>query len=160
MNTTALEYLAVHFSYGMNLDPTGLLRRAPDSEALGPARLNGWRLHFDHVATVVEDPDRTAWGYLWGISGSGLDSLDRLEGYPTLYDRRRVDVETSEGTVPTFTYFLRNPGTAPPSPSYLDTIQSAYIEHDLPLSELRRAVQESHAPASPPEGSVAGADRD
>ena len=46
------DFLAAHFSYGLNLDQAGLLRRAPDSLPLGSARLPDHRLAFDGVATI------------------------------------------------------------------------------------------------------------
>lgn len=139
------DFLAAHFSYGLNLDQAGLLRRAPDSVPLGSARLPDHRLAFDGVATICPEPGRSAWGYLWALSPGALDCLDDLEGYPALYDRKRVDVETSDGdTVPAFAYFLVDPDSASPYGGYLPTIEDAYTDLDLPLDELHRAVSESH----------------
>ena len=49
----------------------------------------------------------TVEGEVWLIDGATLQKLDRIEGHPTLYQRRREII----GGEPTWVYFLNSPLT-------------------------------------------------
>ena len=87
-----------YFAYGSNLDPGQMRRRCPTAVPIGPARLLGWRLVFGGhsrawggpVATLVRGAGDRVAGLLYELSRADLAELDRFEGHPLLYQRRRL----------------------------------------------------------------------
>jgi gamma-glutamylcyclotransferase (GGCT)/AIG2-like uncharacterized protein YtfP len=89
------------FAYGMNMTPTTM-----GTASAGVAgMLRNYALEYRTFADVVPRPGSVVPGVLWRISRATLDDLDFREGYPTLYDRETVEVETAEGaSVTAFVY--------------------------------------------------------
>ena len=139
------NYLTAYFAYGSNIRREGLLHRAHDAIEIDTARLPGHRLTFRGVADIEPAPSRTVIGVLWAVSEADLRALDRYEGYPSLYRRQLVTVLTDTGCARAFTYRLAQPAGRVEQPLrfYYDAIAAGYREWDLPISELRRAVEEA-----------------
>ena len=132
-----------YFAYGSNLHRADLRARCADAQAMGPARLLGWRLTFRGVADIEPAEGRFVHGALWSVSAEDVRCLDRYEGAPSLYSRRSVEVETPLGPRTAMTYVMQ-PGSylGLPSPWYFERIETGYRDWDLPVGELHGALEE------------------
>lgn len=127
----------LYFAYGMNLDPEGMRKRAPGSRLVGPALLRGFRRAFTvrsprlgALADILPQPGEVVYGLLYRLGEGDLERLDRFEGYPHLYTRFTVTVETREGR--------RWPGV------WVYAIRPAKREGDFPPGGPYRRVLEDY----------------
>jgi gamma-glutamylcyclotransferase (GGCT)/AIG2-like uncharacterized protein YtfP len=105
--------LLPYFAYGSNLDHDRLESRLGevDRSSARRARLEGHRLTFDKLsrtaggaATVEPRPGAVVEGVLWDLLPGQLDALDRIEGVPVHYRRRRVDVVVGSAATAAWAY--------------------------------------------------------
>ena len=129
------------FTFGSLTNSDTMLRRANDSISLGRASLPGFELAFSSVATVRPRPGARTWGVLWRVSADGLRRIDRFEGFPDSYDRRRVTVEWQGRQVQAWVYLfdLEDDDLASASSFYYWDIEGGFREHSAPLEALQRA---------------------
>ena len=137
----------LYFGYGSNMDGEQMLTRTPWARRCGWARLKDWRLEFRGVADVAPCEGAEVLGALWQVTPADLARLDRYEGYPHLYDRQIVKVETRHGVRNAIVYVMtgragRRATTelSPPSRYYLDGIRQGYRQLQLPQKSLDAAV--------------------
>jgi hypothetical protein len=82
-----------YLAYGMNTNREAMAARCPKAKPMGGFYLPDHRLIFRGVADFRQDHDNILPVVLWEITHDCLRALDRLEGYPTLYDRRKINGE-------------------------------------------------------------------
>ena len=80
-----------YLAYGMNTNRESMAVRCPKAKPMGAFYLPDTRLTFRGVADIRMDPDAVLPVVAWEITHDCLRSLDKLEGYPHLYDRRKVN---------------------------------------------------------------------
>jgi len=129
-----------YFAYASNLKRQQMAERAPDSKPKFVATLPNFKLTFTAragkqggVASVAPHRGEKVLGAVYEISERDLKRLDGFEGYPTIYDRRRVTVwtETNE-SVEAVTYIkIDQSREMKPSPEYLGVIQQGYRDWEL-----------------------------
>jgi len=130
-----------YFAYGANLDRRQMMRRCPSCRPGGSATLHHYRLIFSgwsrqwHGGTASIKPMRgqRVRGGLYELSDAGMRRLDEFEGYPAVYDRINVIVNTdNEEAVEAFTYIRKQQAEeTKPSPEYLKVIQQGYRDWGL-----------------------------
>lgn len=106
-----------YFAYGSNLDVEGMKKRVGSWHDLRPAKLKGFKLVFNvystswrgGVANIEENPESTVYGAVYLLDEAQLEKLDRYEGVPHLYHRRKVTVETDKTQVEAYVYVGTNP---------------------------------------------------
>ena len=129
-----MKYLA----YGMNMNRDAMAARCPKATPLGGFYLPDHRLLFRGVADFTHDKDMVLPVVLWEITHDCLRALDRLEGYPHLYDRRKINGDW-------FIYDMNGEkgklGT--PSSGYYDMIEQGYKEFGLDDWYLRAAANDA-----------------
>ncbi len=117
-----------YFAYGSNLDQESMRRRVGRWYDLRPALLKGYKLIFDiyssswrgGVADVVEDANSVVYGAAYLLDEEQIEKLDKYEGVPILYHRRKVAVEAGGSTLEAFIYVGSNRRQAiKPSYEYL-----------------------------------------
>jgi gamma-glutamylcyclotransferase (GGCT)/AIG2-like uncharacterized protein YtfP len=133
-----------YFAYGSNLDTTQMAQRCPGAVVVGPGRLAGYRLGFTSyspmwdggVADVMPTPDAEVWGLLYQVTPADLRRLDEYEGYPRVYTRHRVSVETPSGeSIETWTYaVVHKRRLVRPSPGYIAILLDAAQRWGFPES--------------------------
>jgi len=142
----------VYFAYGSNLHAPQMRERCPHSEVLRPAVLQGYRLTFagfsrnwgGGAATIVPAPGNSVHGLLYHMTDTDLHSLNRFEGYPTVYEHLPVQVATRDGEfVDALTYSKLDTTPNPPSLRYLHQIWRGFRAHGLDDDLLLRAIEES-----------------
>jgi gamma-glutamylcyclotransferase (GGCT)/AIG2-like uncharacterized protein YtfP len=131
-----------YFAYGSNLNLKGMASRCSDSEQVGRATLDGWALTFRGVADIERRAGARTFGALWLISESDLESLDAYEGYPGLYRREVVRVQSAFGEVAALTYVMNKDYVGLPSSGYVASIKRGYEQWGLPVLALTTAVAE------------------
>jgi gamma-glutamylcyclotransferase (GGCT)/AIG2-like uncharacterized protein YtfP len=144
--------MSLYFAYGSNLDHWQMRRRCPGAAIVGPAILHGHRLAFagysrawgGPVATLVHNDTAAVEGVLYRLERGELGVLDRYEGYPRWYQRRRRVVRDEAGRDHrAHVYVLpRDVALAPPSISYFTVIHRAYRRLGFDESMLYSAVME------------------
>ena len=143
------------FAYGSNLDEEQMLRRCPSSWPTYSATLPAHRLAFAGrgtyrggvVATVVSDPSSTVSGMVYEVPLSDLETLDRCEGHPYVYERQTLPVIDDLGDVRLVEVYIRSafPASAP-SDRYLGIIRSAYRRLGFDESALDEASRDDRGP--------------
>ncbi len=76
-----------YFAYGSNLNIKQMQWRCPNAVPLGAYTLQGYQLVFRVYADIIPVTNKSVKGGLWEISEKDEKSLDRYEGYPTLYKK-------------------------------------------------------------------------
>lgn len=90
--------MPLYFAYGSCMNQADLARSEPRSVYLGPAVLRNYRLAFSRyshhrgggVADIFREPGEWIEGVLFEVPD--FEALDRREGAPFVYQRRRVRV--------------------------------------------------------------------
>ena len=139
----------LYFAYGSNLHLEQMLERCPDAEPVTQAILRGYELVFKGnyrgygVADVVPaSPSSVVYGALYKVSKRDIESLDRYEGYPRLYTRKTVTVETCEGKRKCFAYVMQlGYKYTLPNTHYFRTIWVGYQNWALPTDYLMEALK-------------------
>jgi gamma-glutamylcyclotransferase len=136
---------SVYFAYGANVDPAHMATRVPGARAVGPARLDGFRLSFSVFSTEWNggaanlEPDEQAhvWGMLWEIPDDQVHGLDAYRGHPTFFRKEDVVAQTRDGPVLAWTYRVAHQsGFVQPTDAYLGTLRSAIRVQGLPPEAL------------------------
>ena len=134
----------LYFAYGMNTNRAEMAQRCPGALSLGHARLVDRIFRFATHADVVKCKGSYVDGVLWTIDDFHLNALDRLEGYPYYYNRRRLRVAHNDRIVMAETYYMQ-PGNLDslPSQSYFNMVVEGYNQHNIPLDQVYNSVYDS-----------------
>lgn len=128
----------LYLAYGMNTNREAMRERCPRAKPLGGFFLPNHRLVFRGVADYVYDYDCILPVVLWEITHDCLKALDKLEGYPTLYNRVKVNEHRW------WIYGMNDKSrTATPSRHYYDMIQQGYKDFGLDDYQLRGARRQT-----------------
>ena len=142
----------LYFAYGSNMDPEGMLSRAPDAVALGAARLSGWRLTFTAdspddgfgVPHIEPDPEDEVWGVLWELSETDVARLDEYEGVGLGAYLRDVVVVSRDGAdVEAMVYLATSRVYLKPSSGFMQQMVRGAKAHGLPrkyVEQLKRVM--------------------
>lgn len=138
----------LYFAYGSNMDPDQMATRCPNTSAVGPARLAGWRLTFTRdspgwgggVGHIELAPGDEVWGVLWDATEADMAALDEYEGVAAgAYVRDRVSVVGGDGAAVEADVYIAVPrGYKQPSRRYLDALLRGAEAHGLPATYIER----------------------
>ena len=86
-----------YLAYGSHLLPERIYSRCPDAVYAGRAELAGWRMLFKKsktgcFATIEQDANRAVPCIVFKISEYDEALLDKYEGYPKYYYKRKFDM--------------------------------------------------------------------
>jgi gamma-glutamylcyclotransferase (GGCT)/AIG2-like uncharacterized protein YtfP len=130
-----------YFAYGMLTDPQIM----QGVTLVGVAELKNFEYEMFAYANVYPNPGHSVIGCLWAIDRQKIAELDRVEGYPSLYDRRTYPVYVDGNKVAAEVYIM-TPQTREemwneqPSQGYVDRIVRGYRNAGIPMLQLERAV--------------------
>ena len=135
----------IYGAYGSNINLEQMQYRCPQARVLGTGWLNGYRLVFrgSGVASVIPAPGERTPVLLWEITEECEKALDRYEGYPNLYRKETLTVETADGKENAMLYVINKPYAnipRPPWPYYYATIREGYEACNLPIRYLQKAI--------------------
>lgn len=138
----------VYLAYGSNLHKGQMLNRCPNSKVLGTGILHNYRLVFRGargfgVASIVPCKGMNVPVLLWSLPEVDEAVLDRYEGFPWMYDKRTLQVETVDGVLAAMAYIINPQYTkAEPSRGYLDVIREGYAGAAFAGDPLKAALRE------------------
>jgi len=123
-----------YIAYGSNMVRSQMAQRCPGAKLIGAGYLEGAQLEFYLHATVERSriKDSRVPVVVWEITKDHEERLDRYEGFPTYYVKKRARVRMKDGSViEGMVYVMRLIRTAPPMASYLQGIRKAYQEFGM-----------------------------
>ena len=105
------------FAYGARMGADHMQGDAPGATAVGPARLDGYRLAFNVMnrswgggaANAVPAIGRHLWGVLWEIGDGDLEAFNSFRGDERMRHILEVDVEGPEGPARATTFAVDSP---------------------------------------------------
>jgi gamma-glutamylcyclotransferase len=125
-----------YFAYASNLDRKQMLTRCPDCKPKFTAVLPNCKLIFTGwsrewhggVASIKPMKGEKVAGGVYEISERDLRQLDKLKGYPAVYDRREFLVFSEDGeAVKAVAYLKKEQGEETrPSAEYVAAIRQGY----------------------------------
>jgi gamma-glutamylcyclotransferase (GGCT)/AIG2-like uncharacterized protein YtfP len=136
-------------AYGSNMNIEQMKGRCPGAILKSTGFIHGYRLTFrgSGVANIETARGRKVPIVLWEITPECEAALDRYEGFPSFYVKRKVKVKTMGGDmVEAFVYVMAEryeTRPCPPGQYYFNVIQRGYRDNTLPLRFLREAVAEN-----------------
>lgn len=126
----------LYFAYGADLCEPLLQRRCPNAQPLGRAMLGGFGLAFAGASktwggatlTLVPRARQHVDGVLYLMPDVSLETLDRIQGAPRVYQRVTVRIATDDDAVAeAHAYCMRPPlAGGRPTDAYFDLIAREY----------------------------------
>lgn len=144
-----MEKRKKYLAYGSNLHIRQMAARCPTAKVAGQGMAEGYGLLFcgsrsSAVATIEPQEGGQVPVLIWEIGRQDEINLDRYEGYPNLYIKKDIDVQTEAGTEKVMAYVMNEGyGAGLPSPYYLDIIREGYEKAGFDLAILEEAVEKS-----------------
>lgn len=130
----------LYFAYASNLSKEYMLSRCPNAAAVKKVALKNYRLVFNELADIIQQDGEHVLGALYVISKQDLEELDKLEGYPDLYDRIVVEVEDENGgKFDVYAYTMVEKNLVDPPEHYYKILLQGYRDWDLPEESLEKA---------------------
>jgi gamma-glutamylcyclotransferase (GGCT)/AIG2-like uncharacterized protein YtfP len=139
----------VYLAYGSNLNLEQMAQRCPDAAVIGTTTLQGYRLLFrgnrhSGVATIEKKRGSSVPVLLWEITERCENALDRYEGHPRLYRKKKLTVNLDGSELVAMAYVMNEgPPLAMPCAYYYSTILEGYQECGFDGSVLKQAVMHS-----------------
>ncbi len=140
--------LRVYAGYGSNLCLAQMLRRCPAAQPLAAGTLRDHRLVFRGVADLAATPSHSVPVGLYVITPDCEVELDIYEGFPRLYRKEGVTVETVAGLVSAFVYLMNSHDFDPPRAPYLAVIEEGYRDWHFDRAPLEAALNHARANAT------------
>ena len=130
----------IYLAYGSNLNHKQMRERCPQSKFIGASILKGWQLLFKGAATIIADGNSLVPVGLFEITKKCEDSLDVYENFPSLYNKKVVEIEFNGRKLKAMTYVMcADYGAGPPSKKYYNVIYEGYINCNLNIQYLEEA---------------------
>ena len=141
-----MEKRKKYIAYGSNLNLGQMAKRCPTAKVIGKGEIMDHELLFrggslTAVATVEPKKGSSVPVLIWEIGPEDERSLDIYEGYPRLYGKVDLEVQTERGLESIMAYTM-NEGheIGKPSMHYLETITNGYLEAGFDLNRLLESV--------------------
>ena len=145
-----------YIAYGSNLSVEQMKVRTPDAVIVGVGTLKDWRLLFRTYATIEKCKGYSVPVLIWKISERDEKSLDRYEGFPRFYKKKKnlkIAVESLDGEdlgeLTAMAYIMTkkaiNSRSYAPSPSksYYSVLNKGYKTFGFSVTTLREALLEA-----------------
>lgn len=131
----------LYLSYGMNTNVEQMATRCPGSVSIGRVDIPDYRLVFRGVADIEESFGDTLQTVMWDITPDCELALDMLEGYPTFYGKKQVDVQIGNKTYQAMIYQMvgNRLDYSAPGIYYQTMLEDGYKDHGLDLNQIYNA---------------------
>ncbi|WP_154467699.1 gamma-glutamylcyclotransferase family protein [Eisenbergiella porci] len=141
-----MEKRKKYIAYGSNLNLGQMAKRCPTAKVIGKGEIKDHELLFrgsslSAVATVEPKAGASVPVLIWEIGSEDERNLDMYEGYPRLYGKVDLEVQTEDGCESIMAYTM-NEGheIGKPSIRYLETITAGYLEAGFDVNRLLESV--------------------
>jgi Gamma-glutamyl cyclotransferase, AIG2-like len=147
-----------YLAYGMLTDPSLMF----GAVKVGAAEVRNFQFELLQFANLHWTPGANCKGALWTVTRDMLAYLDKIEGYPILYDRKTIPVYVNGqkyvAEVYTLTPESRNDlEYTVPNKSYIKKLIKGYRHFGLPIEQISQALDiaihnktEYEKPSTPP----------
>ena len=144
-----------YIAYGSNLSVEQMKIRTPDAVIVGTSILKDWRLLFRQFATIKKCKGYSVPVLVWKISGQDEKSLDRYEGYPRFYIKRKLKIAVTSldgqnlGDITAMVYIMTRKATDTrsinplPSEYYYSVLDTGYKTFGFDGKILTEAIIEA-----------------
>lgn len=142
-----MEIRKKYVAYGSNLNLEQMQRRCPTAKVVGKGEIKGYELLFRgnpsaSYATVEPKEGASVPVLIWEIGEEDEKHLDWYEGYPRLYCKKNIPVETEDGTESIMVYIMNDgPKIGKPSDAYLNTIKRGFHDAGFDIAFLDERVE-------------------
>ena len=128
----------LYLAYGMNTNIDQMAGRCPGSISIGRVDIPDYRLVFRGVADIEECPGNVLQTVMWDITPACEDALDILEGYPTFYTKKYLNVEIGTKVYQAMIYQMVGDRLdySTPSMYYQNMLEEGYQDHGLDLDQI------------------------
>ena len=134
----------LYFAYGSNLNLAQMAVLCPQAQLVGKAVLEGYELAFRRgLLTILPTKDGKVEGVAWKINARDESALDRYEGYPRLYRKELLTVQTEEGQQRVMGYIMNAPYRDKPqfpTAGYAALVLQGYEKNGISQEELMKAA--------------------
>lgn len=134
----------LYFAYGSNLNIVQMDNRCPLAQLVSRAVLEGYELAFRcGVLTILLAKDGKVEGVVWKINAHDESALDRYEGYPRLYGKELLTVQTEEGQQRVMGYIMNAPYRDKPqfpTAGYAAVVLQGYEKNGISQEQLVKAA--------------------
>ena len=134
----------LYFAYASNLSKEYMLSRCPESKAIKKVILRNYKLVFNELADIIPQENELVLGAIYVVSKQELEQLDKLEGYPDLYERKIVEVEDEKGNrYDAIVYTMVEKDLKLPPNHYYEILLKGYEDWGIPKEhlELAKAIE-------------------
>ena len=131
----------LYLAYGMNTNIDQMAGRCPGSISIGRVDIPDYRLVFRGVADIEYSPGSTLQTVMWDITPACEDALDILEGYPTFYTKKYLNVEIGTKVYQAMIYQMVGDRLdySHPGMYYQQMLEEGYQDHGLDLNQIYEA---------------------
>jgi gamma-glutamylcyclotransferase (GGCT)/AIG2-like uncharacterized protein YtfP len=136
-----------YFAYGSNCNLDQMVTRCPKAKPVSTVTLPNYILIFNGVASIRRKKGAEVLGVLWEITPECEQSLDRYEGFPRLYGKKKVTVYAGDGSATRAMVYVMVPGREPglPSTTYYEGIKTGFLQNGIPTDTLEAALAKTRA---------------
>lgn len=132
----------LYAAYGSNMHLEQMRRRCPGAKIAGIAEIDGYELLFRIFATIEPAEGSRVPVLLWEVTEADEESLDRYEGYPSMYRKEMVPLTDGRQVMAYVMNEERRPYQMPDE-NYLQVIITGYQSSELDMSPLATALNRS-----------------
>ena len=131
----------LYLSYGMNTNVEQMAARCPGSVSIGRVDIPDYRLVFRGVADIEESFGDVLQTVMWDITPDCELALYMIEGYPTFYGKKYVDVQVGSKTYQAMIYQMIGSRLDYSSPGryYQTMLEEGYQDHGLDINQIYNA---------------------
>lgn len=132
-----------YLAYGMNTNLDSMKIRCPNARNHGKVILHNHSLAFKGVCDAIETPGKHMECGLWTITDQCEKSLDALEGYPYMYDKKEVSVMHQGKNICAMIYYMVDDSKFDmPGESYLNMVTEGYEQHNMSMLQILHALEQ------------------
>ena len=133
----------LYIAYGSNINLEQMAFRCPNSRVIGTSEIKDFELEFRGVATIVPKENMKVPVLIWELDERDLPTLNKYEGFPSLYRQKKIKFELDGKEVEGMAYLMNRGTIFPPSSEYYNTILQGYRDNGLDESYLQTALENS-----------------
>jgi len=128
----------LYLAYGMNTNIDQMASRCPGSVSIGRVDIPDYRLVFRGVADIEYSPGDVLQTVMWDITPACEDALDILEGYPTFYTKKYLNVDINGKMYEAMIYQMVGDRLdySHPNRYYQQMLEEGYQDHGLDLNQI------------------------
>ena len=147
--------MKLYVAYGSNLNVEQMAMRCPDATIVGRGTIFDYALKYrgsktGAYATIIREKGARVPVVVWKISPRDEINLDRYEGFPSFYYKKRMRVIMDNYKGLYAMCYIMNDRAQPgiPSDYYVRTILTGYLENNLDVNVLIDSLEDNEKEVS------------